>query len=460
MRYFLRLCAGVVLAMGGATADSAAQSLEEALAATYLGNPTLAAARANLRATDEQVPQAISNWRPTVSLSGDYGKSAVRNHTATGTDRGQHRDPASLALQIDQPLYRGGRTLAATKEALNTVRATRARLTSTEQSVLLDAVTAYMDVVRDQAVLELNINNEQVLRRQLEATQDRFRVGEVTRTDVHQAEARLSGATADRIRAEGDLEVSRAEYKNVVGEFPGALNAPTVPADIPANLDAALDEAIESNPDISAANFDERASVDNADEVRGELLPTVSLTGSAGRNFDSAGENTRITSYTASVEVSVPLYQSGSVYSRLRGARQDIAENRQRIEDSRRSAIEAATRAWETMQAARAAIQAFETQVTANEVALDGVQREAAVGSRTVLDVLDAEQELLDSRVSLVRERRNLIVAVFELKSAIGALTAEKLNLPVDYYDPDRHYLEVRGKWFGGTSSGDGSSAE
>jgi outer membrane protein len=460
MRYRFGFFWGLVLAIGGATTDSVAQTFDEALAATYMGNPALAAQRAALRSTDEEVPQALANWRPTVSLSGDYGKSAVRNHTASGTSRGQHRDPGSVGLSVDQPLYRGGRTTAATKKAFNNVQAARSRLISTEQSVLQDAVTAFMNVVRDQAVLELNINNEQVLRRQLEATQDRFRVGEVTRTDVHQAEARLSGATAERIQAEGNLEVSRAEYKNVVGEFPGTLSGPAVPSDIPANLDAALSEAIANNPDVLAASFDERASADNAEEVRGELLPSVSLSGSAQRAFDGSGENTRITTYVASVAVSVPLYQSGSVYSRLRSARQNIAENRQIIEDSRRSAIETATRAWETMQAARAAIQAFETQVTANEVALDGVQREAAVGSRTVLDVLDAEQELLDSRVSLVRERRNLIVAVYELKSAIGALTAQKLNLPVDYYDPDRHYREVRGKWFGGTSAGDGGTAQ
>ena len=455
MRIRLPLYVGLVAGLGCLSLDAGAQSLDEALAAAYANNPSLVAARAALRATDEQVPQAKSSWRPTVKMSGEYGKAVIQSDYAAASDKSQHRDPGSLGISVDQSLYRGGRTAAATKRAVNNVRAARARLISTEQSVLQSAVNAYMNVVRDQAVLELRINNEQVLSRQLEATRDRFEVGEVTRTDVHQAEARLSGATADRIQAEGNLEVSRAAYRNVVGESPQKLEAPTQPVDLPPDIQSAIDLATDANPNVLSARFDERASLDNVDLVRGELLPTVSVNGSANRAFDSAGENTKVTTFQAGISVSVPLYQSGAVYSRLRAAKQSVAENRHRIEDARRGAIESATRAWETLQAARAAIQAIETQVRANEIALDGVQREAAVGSRTVLDVLDAEQELLDSRVNLVGARRNLTVAIYELKSAVGNLTAEKLKLPVDYYDPDLHYREVQGKWFGGSSSGD-----
>ena len=460
MNIRLPVLLGLSVGFGICASAASAQTLQEALAAAYANNPSLVAERAGLRAIDEQVPQALSDWRPTVSMSGEVGSAAVRNYSGSGTAKGQHRDPKSAGLTVTQPVYRGGRTVAATKQAFNNVRAARARLISAEQSVLLDAVTAYINVVRDQAVLELNINNEQVLRRQLEAVQDRFQVGEVTRTDVHQAQARLSGAIAERIQAEGDLEVSRAEYRKVIGDSPETLDSPEVPSDLPVNADETIDIAAAENPTVRAAVFDELASVDNVTEIRGELLPTVSLTGKASKDYDAGGEDTRSATYSAKVSVSVPIYQSGSVYSRLRGAKQTVAENRQKVEDSRRTAIKDATSAWETMQAAQAAIEAIKTQVTANEVALDGVQREAAVGSRTVLDVLDAEQELLDSRVSLVRAERDLLIAVFELKSAIGGLTAEKLNLPVDYYDPERHYLEVRGKWFGGTSSGDGVSSQ
>ncbi len=460
MKYRFSVLVSLTVGLGMCAGVASAQSLEDALAMAYANNPELAAGRAALRATDEQVPQALSNWRPTVSVSGSLGVSVVQNPYANATLQSQRREPRSAGISVDQPLYRGGRTVAATKEAFNNVQAARASLVSIQQGVLRGAVNAFVSVVTDQAVLELNINNEQVLRRQLEAVQDRFQVGEVTRTDVHQAEARLSGAIADRIQAEGNLEVSRAEYRRVVGETPGALSAPKVPTDLPATADATYEAAATGNPAILAAEFSERAAMDNVDEIRGELLPTVSLTGSASKAFEASSETSRTTTYSAKMNLSVPIYQSGSVYSRLRAAKQTVAENRQEIAEARRTAIKEATSAWETMQAAQAAIEAFKSQVKATEVALDGVQREAAVGSRTVLDVLDAEQELLDSKVSLVRAERNLLVAVYELKSSIGDLTAEKLNLPVDYYDPERHYREVRGMWFGGTSSGEGETSK
>jgi outer membrane protein len=455
MKIWSSILVSLTVVSGFQVAGASAQTLEEALSSAYVNNPSLAAARAALRATDEQVPQALSNWRPTVTMSGSTGKEALRSPSSGGTLKGQHRDPQSVDLTVTQPLYRGGRTEAATQKAEDTVEAARARLASSEQSVMLDTVTAYMNVVRNQAVLELKVNNEQVLRRQLQATQDRFQVGEVTLTDVHQAEARVSGATAARIQAEGDLEVSRAQYRNVVGEFPGALIAPVVPADIPSGSDGVINQALANNPDIRGAVYDERASASGVTEVRGELLPSVSLSATASRDYDSTGENTRLTDYQAEVSVSVPLYQSGSVYSRLRSARQDVVQNRQKLEAARRDAIESATRQWETLATARAAIDAYKTQVSANEIALDGVRREAAVGSRTILDVLNAEQELLDSRVNLVGAQRDQIVAIYGVKAAVGSLTARALNLPVDYYDPETHYREVRDKWFGGVSGGD-----
>lgn len=460
MKIWSPILVSLAVASGFLSVSASAQSLDEALAAAYVNNPTLAAARAALRATDEEVPQALSGWRPTVSLSGYSGTAAIRSPSSSGTNKGQHRDPKSVELSVEQPLYQGGRTVAATRKAENRVDAARARLAATEQSVMLDAVTAYMNVVRDQAVLALRVNNEQVLRRQLQATEDRFQVGEVTRTDVYQAEARVAGATADRIQAEGDLEVSRAQYRNIVGEAPGRLQPPPVPADVPADVDRAIDQALSANPDVLAAGFDERASVDGVTEVRGELLPSVTLSGSASKDYDTIGEHTRQTTYQARVSVSVPLYQAGAVYSRLRGARQTVVQNRQNLETARRDAVETVTREWETLITARAAIEAFRAQVTASEIALDGVRREAAVGSRTVLDVLDAEQELLDSRVNLVRAQRDQIVAIYGVKSAVGVLTARALDLPVDYYDPEEHYREVRDRWFGGASGGDTLSSE
>jgi outer membrane protein len=432
-----------------------AQTLSDALIAAYLNNPTLLASRAALRATDEGVPQALANWRPEVTVTGDYGMSRITNTRNTGSDIDQVRHPRGLGMTLSQPLFRGGRTLAATSEAENSIRAERARLMDTEQTVLLDAITSFVNSFRDAAVLKLNINNEQVIKRQLEATRDRFQVGEITRTDVHQAEARLARAVADRIQSEGDLEISRANYENVVGEMaPKQLQAPTLPEGMPNAFEEVQKLAATKNPNVIGAEFDKRAAVDNADEVMGELLPTVTLDAEWKRDIQSAAENGRTSTKSLTVNVSVPIYQQGAVYSRLREARQTAAQRTLTIDQQRRDAVESAAQAWESLLTARARVKAFSTQIEANIVALEGVQREAAVGSRTVLDVLDAEQELLDSRVSHVRVQRDELVASYQLLSAIGRLTARDLGLGVTRYDPRKHYNEVRGKFFGGTSQG------
>ncbi|NQW00169.1 MAG: TolC family outer membrane protein [Rhodospirillales bacterium] len=433
-----------------------AQTLVDALTAAYYNNPTLLARRAQLRATDEEVPQALSNWRPDVSMSVDGGYASSVNTNSIGSGRNQTRQQQSAGLDITQPLFRGGRTLAATSEAENTVRAERARLMATEQTVLLDVISAYMDVFREEAVLNLNLNNEQVLKRQLEATRDRFEVGEITRTDVHQAEARLARTTADRVQSEGDLESARAEYRNVVGEAaPVDLQVPALPSALPATKDEALKLAATKNPSVISSEFDRRAAVDSADGVWGELLPDVELTAGYSRAFEGAAEQGSITTADIGIGINIPIYQQGTVYSRLREARQTSARQAYVIDEQRRSAVSSAAKAWEALITAQARVAAFSTQIDANIVALEGVEREASVGSRTVLDVLDAEQELLDSRVSHVRAQRDEVVAIYELKSSMGQLTARDLELPVTLYDPREHYLEVKGKWFGGRSGGD-----
>ena len=438
----------ILLALG----DANAQTIEDTLMIAYRNNPTLLGQRAKLRATDEGVPQALSDWRPSVEITGSAGLEGINNSIATGPlGRGQHREPRSLGMTLTQSLYRGGRTLAATREAENTVHAERARLSETEQDVLLDAATAFLDVFRDEAVLKLNINNEQVLKRQFEATRDRFEVGEITRTDVHQAEARLAGAAADRIESEGNLEASRATYQNIVGmSAPRGLKAPARAYALPddkatANMTAAVD-----NPVVVSAEFDRKALEDKVDEVRGELLPTLSVSTGVTRAFESSSQTGRLDTAQVTLNLTVPLYQQGEDFSRLREARQDVAEQVQIVDKARRDAIEEATRAWESLVTARARVKSFKAQIKANVVALEGVEREAQVGSRTVLDVLDAEQELLDSRVAHVRAQRDELVAVFELKEGMGQLTAREMRLPVEYYDPTGHYRGVRNKWFSG----------
>ena len=432
-----------------------AETLNEALIKAYLNNPTLKSERANVRATDETVSQALANWRPDVTWDGSIYRSQNENNARTGNQRTQSITPLSSTFSVTQPIFRGFRTVSATNEAEANVKADRWRLVNQEQTVLLDTVTTYSNVVRDMAVLELNKNNEQVLKRQLEATKDRFEVGELTRTDVSQAEARYSKSTADRIQSEGDLESSKAKYKNLVGDLPVDLSVPSLPTDLPLNAEEAIEKAQKNNPEFLAAYFDEEASIENIDEQAGSLLPELNLVASTSTNLESSSKDSRSEEAKIGLTLSIPFYQQGSVYSKVREAKQTAAEKRMDMEQARRDAVESAMSGWESLVTARARIQSFLTQIRAAEVALDGVQREASVGSRTVLDVLDAEQELLDAKVELVRAQRNELVAVYELKQAVGDLTAEKLGLDTGIYDPNVHYDEVRDAWVGTSSVGD-----
>ncbi len=456
--YCMRARLPVVLAFLSGLASPAwgaeNQTLGQSLIDAYLSNPTLMAQQAKVRSVDEQLPQALSGWRPTAKVTADNGTEATFSNATTLDKRRQHRNPRSLSFTLSQPIYSGGQTLAATSKAENSIMAERAQLQVVEQSVLLSAVTAYANVFRDQAVLALKVNNEQVLKRQLEATKDRFQVGEITRTDVHQAESRLAQATADRIGAEGDQVSSRSAFTNIVGKPPGRLKAPEMPFNLPKSIKEVI-AAVAENPKVAVAEYKEMALLDNVDKTRGELLPSVSLSGTASRSFNASGETSRSDSYEAKLTLTMPLYQAGSVYSNLRQAKQDVAEQRSKIDQERRDATERATRSWEALRTARARIESFKTQIKSSEVALEGVKREEAVGSRTILDTLDAEQELLDARVNLVTAQRDEIVAVFELKEAIGSLTMASMGLSVDAYDPTKHYREVREKWFGGNSSGE-----
>jgi TolC family type I secretion outer membrane protein len=440
----------IALAVGLLTLTAAftarAETLMEALATTYATNPALAAQRAQQRQLDEQVPQALSGWRPQVNIIGSAGRS---RQDSNGLPDSRYTTPRDYGLDVTQPLFRGGQTVAATRAAENAVRAGRARLMSIEQTVLLDAVVAYINVLAVQAVLEFEIQNEQRLARFLEATNDRFEVGEVTRTDVFQAEARLARASADRVQAEGQLEAARAVYIEVVGTPPTNLTLPEVPADLPESMIAAAELATERNPQVIAAEFDERSAADTVDQIRGELLPELNLRGEATRGHDVLGVDGRTDDLRATVNVVVPLYQGGAVYSRVRSAKQAVFEQRRIVDDQRRTAAQSATSAWSNYLAARASVEAFTTEVRANEVAVDGVLREQAVGTRTVLDVLDTQQDLLESQRSLVGARRDELQFAYEVKQAVGTLTAELMRLPVDYYNPEAYYGDVRNQWFG-----------
>ncbi|MEH6495638.1 MAG: TolC family outer membrane protein [Pseudomonas marincola] len=426
-----------------------AESLNEALALTYTTNPTLQAQRASVRGVDEGVAQAISGWRPTVTVVGEAGTEYNRNSTTTLAGGDRSYNPSSLALSVSQSLYAGGQTSANTASAEANVKAARSGLKSVEQSIFQSAVAAYMNVLRDQAVVDLNTSNVAVLERQLEAASDRFEVGEITRTDVAQAEARLAGSKSELVGGIGNLKVSEANYERVVGQKPGELVYPTLPANFPEAIDAALELGMNNHPDIQSAKFSEESSKHTIRSTSGQLLPSLDVSGSLIQSNNQSSEAQWGQKADVSATLTIPLYQSGAVYSSVRQARQINNQRKIEIEAAVRQVREAVTQSWEQLESARAQISATEEQVRANTIALEGVSQEAQVGSRTTLDVLDAEQELLTSQVNLVTARRNVYVAMYDVLASVGNLSAEELSLGVDYYDPKVNYDRVRNKWSG-----------
>lgn len=426
-----------------------AETLEEALIMTYTTNPNIQSQRASVRGVDEGVTQALSGWRPTVTLVGEAGTEYNKSSTTTLSGGDRTYNPSSVALAVSQPLYTGGQTDAKTLAAEADVQAAREGLESVEQSIFRSAVAVYMNVVRDKAVIELNRNNVDVLTRQGEAAQDRFDVGEITRTDVAQAEARLAGSKSELVRAIGNLKGSEATYEKIVGQKPGDVAYPGFPTEFPESIEAAIELGLSNNPDIRAAKFQEESSKHTIRATSGRLLPSLTLDGSLSHTNDQSADTQWGEKASVSATLTVPLYQSGSVYSSVRQARQINNQRKIEIESAVRDVREAVTQAWEQLETARADIQSTEEQVRANTIALDGVQQEAQVGSRTTLDVLDAEQEFLNSQVNLVSARRNLYVALYDVLAAVGNLGAEELGLEVDYYDPEVNYKRVRNKWTG-----------
>src|SRR5215467_12417045 len=432
-----------------------AQTLTDALAEAYNTNPQLLAQRALLRATDEQVPQALSFWRPTVNFTGQVGystNSVQINHEPPPTDRAHvHLRPDLLQLQASQPIYRGGRTEAQTRQAINTVESTRAQTLAVETTVFQAVAQAYLDVVRDQALVEVQRNNVEVLRKQLEATQDRFRVGEVTRTDVAQAESSLAQAQGQLVSQQGQLEISRAEYVRAVGRPPGRLILPRERPVLPATREEALTLAASANFNVISATFAELAARDNIDVVRGQLLPQISVIGTLSRTYDQSVtfKNDLLNSAQVTAQLTMPLYEGDAIYSQTRQAQQTVGQRRSQVDDARRAAVQTATQFWSTLQAGRASIASFSAAVRAAQIALAGVQQQALVGTSTTLDVLIQNQQLLTTQSQLVTAEHDTALAEFNLAASLGRLIAPELKLPVKLYDMERHYKEVKDKWIG-----------
>ena len=425
--------------------SASAETLAEALASAYANNPTLNAQRAALRATDEGVPQALAGYRPTISGAGSIGV-----HDGGGGY------PRSVSITIEQPIFAGHRTTNGLKIAETAVLAGREALRSAEQDTLLSAATAFMNLVQAQALLNLRSENVDFLREQGRAAQDRLNVGEGTRTDVAQTNARLASGQADYNSAAAALNTALAIYEQVIGHRPKSLGtAKPIDGMLSKNLNAAIADAMTGHPGILAAGYNIDIAEFNVKVVEGSLLPTVSISGTLSHRDDVSGPGTTSNSASAVARVSVPIYAGGQTASQVRQAKETLGQRRIELDVARDQVREAVISAWGSLDAARAQIRAAESQVSAENLVLSGIIEEQKVGQQTTLDVLNAQQELLNARVAQVSAQHDRVIASYALLAAIGRLSADTLSLNVQRYDPTNHYSQVRDKW-GGLRTPDG----
>jgi outer membrane protein len=442
---------------------AAQETLTGALGRAYTNTPELNAARANVRAVDESVPQALSGYRPRVTGTADVGRTHQETITpsfsqTTGGRTGKRAasdtySPRGVGIQVDQTLFNGFRVENSTRAAESRVLGARETLRNTEQNVLFNAATAYMNVLRDTALLNLQRNNVEVLEEQLRQTRDRFRVGEVTRTDVAQSEARLAQARSQASVAEGNLRASIATYRQRVGVEPKRLS-PAQPIErlLPKTIESAVQISQSEHPAIIASLHGVDQQQLQVKVVEGELYPTVTVSGSLSKRWETSLSDNE--AYTASLvaRLSVPLYEGGQVYSRVREAKQTLGERRIQVDQQRDVVRQAVIVSWSALVSAKAQITASQAQVQAAEIALAGVREEAKVGQRTTLDVLNSQQELLTARSNLVTAQRDRVVASYNVLSSVGRLSARSLALNTTVYNPRIHYDQVRDKWIGTTT--------
>jgi outer membrane protein len=433
------------------------ETLTQALVEAYSNNTTLQEQRASLRATDEDVPTALSGWRPTVEVTGTAGRIVGSETEQVASILGgrtseilaQNRDEAIGQVQLTQSIYSGGKVIDSTREAKNSVYSARAQLLATEQTVFLNVVNAYVTVITDQQVLALDENNETVLQEQLRATQDQFNVGEITVTSVAQAQASLAQAKEQVEVAVGNLQIAKENFRQLVGDYPGNL-APPQPLDLPvSSKEQAAAAATANNPNVIAAEFTDSANKDAVDVAFSALLPQLSVQASGFSESNPSGPGSKLSGGEVLGELTVPLYQGGAEYSAIRQARAKEQQSFGAILDAQRTAYSQATQAWVGLVSSRAAIVSTNAEIKANAIALDGTEREELVGTLTTLDVLNAQQLLLNSQVQQVQNIATLVNNSYTVASAIGRLTATDLGLPVNQYDDLKYYKAVEYAGFG-----------
>jgi outer membrane protein len=454
------ILASIALAIA-APREVAAETIETALARAYENNPQLNAQRAVVRQTDEGVAQALSGYRPTVSAAASLGRQ-YSNLTALfppippGLPQGAEFTikgatvPRSAAITGTQTLFNGEQTANKVRAAESQVSAARETLRVMEQSVLLAAATVYMDMSRDSANLEVQQTNIRILDRTLRDTRNRFTAGQVTMTDVAQAEAQLAAGQASLHAAESTLMTTKANYRRIIGNDPASL-APAAPVDrlAPPTLKSAIAVSIAQSPAVIAALYGVDVALLQVKIAEGALWPTLAAQGNVQQQYDANITTPKLFTATALLNLSVPLYQGGAEYAAIRQDKETVGQQRLNVDQARDQAQANVIQAWGQLQAAKAQVEAAERQNDASERALNGVRNEAQAGQRTTLDVLNAQQALVNARVSRIVAQHDRVVASYSLVSAVGRLSAEALGLPVSIYDPSTHYHQVRDAWFG-----------
>jgi outer membrane protein len=457
LRAFWRAVASLALAGAGLAigcAAATADTLEWALVQAYQNNPSLNAQRAALRVIDENVPQALSGYRPKLTVTTTAGPN-YQNETqafpgATFPNTTEWFIQRTAGVTATQTLFNGFQTANRTRQAESQVDAARETLRVTEQQVLLDAATAYMNLLRDGAILELNQNNVQVLTEQLKQTRDRFNVGEVTRTDVAQSESRLAAGRSALLGAQSNFVTSQANYRRVIGVDPGKL-APGTPVDrlSPNALAKAITLGQVQSPSVLAAAYGVDVAKLAVKVSEGALYPNLTVSAAALGGIWPNFETTKEAQAALVGTLTIPIYQGGAEYSFIRQNKETLGQQRLNLDVNRDQARATVVQSWGQLEAAKAQVESTTAQVNAAEIALNGVREEARVGQRTTLDVLNAQQELVNARVALVTAQHDRVVASYTLLAAVGGLSMQHLGLNVVLYDPMVHYQQIRDAWIG-----------
>lgn len=436
-------------------APAAAQTMKDSLSSAYSNNPSLNQARAQLRSIDEGVPIAKSGIRPQVygsfsassqytGLHGAYSSLSNQKFNTSGTN-----NPIGMSLNFTQPIFQGFQTKNSVLQAEAAVRAQRELLRNSEQSVLLDAATSFEDVIQNTSIVGLRKSDVTFLNEQVKASNDRLDVGEGTRTDVSQSEARYAQAQSDLNFAEANLASSKATFRQVTGlDARNLVDNLNLAAKLPPSLDRALAIGQDNHPAVQSAIHNVDVAQFNVKTLEGQFLPDVSLNGSVGRTYDN-GSADYADSAQVTLNVNIPIYQGGRVSAQVRQAKEDLGYARIQVDILRDQVRQAVVQAWADYQASVASIQAARTGVFAQQLALQGVIEEQKVGQRTTLDVLDSQRDLVDAQVTLVQAERNKVVAAYSLLSATGQLGVDMLDLRVARYQPQQHYQAVKDKWIG-----------